>query len=756
MSADGVLAELRVLDLGVGMAAALVAKGLADSGAQVTRVEPPAGDPFYAHYAAYEAWRAKATRLPAVDDEALHVLLADADLCIVGGEDWPGLHARLDAAALRARYPRLVVVDMGGSHEASQSDSLAGYPLPTAVDLLAQARSGLANELFTARPVCFAIPVPTYGAALLALIGIGAALVKRLRTQRGTLVKTSLEQGVGLFWSPFWLRAETPDAVFSSITPKDCRHLIFECKDGRFVQFVMGVPGAVAKLYRVLGIDAEVDPHDRGVPKAGAAADRYFGDLALIGAHVKRFERDALLAALWREGMAGEPVLSPGECWDDAQVRACELIERDAAGRRGAGRPFDLTLVPHESGPTQVQQTKHADEPTHSPDALPLAGIRILDLGNFVAGPYASRLLGDLGADVVKVESPAGSATISGYRTVYSSNCNKRSVCVDLKTPEGLAILHALCQRADVVHHNFRVGVAERLGVSPAQLRAHQPTLVTLETTAYGQQGPKAANAGFDMVMQALCGHEARAGGEGNLPLWPRSPLVDYAAGALGAVAMLFALYAGRSRGCAVEAHVSLLASALFLQSELTWSPEHGFRGAPVLDREITGHAAWECLYRLRDGWIAIALRDDGMTARFARALGIASLPVCRRDWGESERECIRACLSAAELAPTVAALREAHVWVEPCQHEDASQAVSGEAASALARCVRSVRDARYGRVTGLVGTLIEFDGAPLDAAHLRAAPQLGEHTEQVLGALGYTPQQLAELALCGVVAVAP
>ncbi|WP_395067922.1 CoA transferase [Paraburkholderia silvatlantica] len=785
MTGSEILADLRVIDLGVGMAAALVAKVLADFGARVTRVEPAGDDPTCTHYPAGAAWRANVRQREASDDDALQSLFAGADICIIGGEDWPGVHARVDAASLRARHAGLIVVDMGGGAPAAAP----------AVDLLAQARSGLAFELFSARPLCFAIPVPTYGAALLGLIGIGAALVTRLRTQRGTLVKMSLEQGVGLFWSAFWLRAETPDAVFSSITPKDCRHLIFECKDGRFVQFVMGVPGAVAKLYRVLGIEVPVDPADRGVPKAGAAPERYFGDLALIGAHVKRFSRDALLNALWREGMAAEPVLQPGECWDDPQVRACGLIERDASGRRGVGRAFDLTLlaggadVAHTlraayaarrtavatgtgsesefetETETETEAQAQAQAQARAAEAaLPLAGIRIVDLGNFIAGPYASRLLGDLGADVIKVESPAGSATISGYRTVYSSNCNKRSVCIDLKTTEGMALLHALCDSADVVQHNFRVGVAERLGVAPAQLRARRradlPGLVTLETTAYGQDGPKALNAGFDMVMQALCGHEARAGGAGNLPLWPRSPLVDYAAAALGAVAMLMALYAGRSHACAVEAHVSLLASALFLQSELTWSPQAGFRGAPLLDRDMTGHAPWECLYPLRDGWLAIALRDDAMAARFATRLELNGLPPRRAAWGDSERAVIAARLRECDGAATLAALRTCEVWAELCAPDawqvfgaTEPQAAQGAEANPLARRVRTVRDTRYGRVTGFVGTLLELDDAPREDTHLRAAPQLGEHTVEVLSELGYSGARLAALASRGVIA---
>lgn len=731
--ASGPALGLLVVDMGTGMAAALVARQLAEYGARVVRPSSPGTDPFDDVYPAHRIWRAGAEP---VDANQIEELLKSADICIVGGEDLPELPGTESAQALRQAHPRLIVVSMGGQ---CQADAGSG----AAVDLLAQARTGLVHEQFSARPICFAVPLPSYGSALLALIGLWAALLRRLRTGRSELVTSTLDQGVGLFWQPFWMEADHPDTSFSTITPKDSRHLIFACADGSFVQFVMGVPGAVAKLYQALNIDVEVDPKDRGAPCAGAPVDKYFGDLELIAAHVRNFRRDELLQRLWDSGLAAEPVLQPGECWDEAQVSACRLVTTDAHGWRTVGaRPLNFTSpgTSHRPVPGRSARRSKQDQ-----DALPLNGFRIVDLGNFVAGPFASRLLGDLGADVIKVESPSGSATISGFRTVYSSNCNKRSLCLDLKSAEGLAILADLCRTADVVHHNFRVGVAERLGVSPYDLHAFNPELVTLETTAYGHVGPKRLQPGFDMVMQAWCGHEARAGGEGNAPLWVRSPMIDYAAGALGAIAILMGLYQRETTGITADASVSLLSCALFLQSELVWSPVSGFTGAPLLDRELTGTHPAQALYHARDGWIAVAARDDGMAYRLASTLGLPSLPAARADWGPRERTLIARAARAWELKKLLDALRANAVWAQACVNDGWSSVIEARAGPLGARA-EVVEDRRYGRVRGLVGTLVEFDDARVGREHLRAAPTLGEHTPELLQELGRSEAQVADL----------
>ncbi len=149
-------------------------------------------------------------------------------------------------------------------------------------DLLVQARTGLVNEQLPDRPVRFSMALPSYGAALLAHVGLWTALVDRERTGRGAVVRASLAQGVALFWSQIWMEADQSDAVFDKLPPKGVEHLIFECADGDYIHLVMGVPGAVASVYRILGIEADVDPLDRGMPSLTSGLKSYFADADLL------------------------------------------------------------------------------------------------------------------------------------------------------------------------------------------------------------------------------------------------------------------------------------------------------------------------------------------------------------------------------------------------------------------------------------------------------------------------------------------
>jgi crotonobetainyl-CoA:carnitine CoA-transferase CaiB-like acyl-CoA transferase len=165
------LQELQVVDLGLGMAAALAAKYLLEAGASITRVEPPGGDPFYDYYPAYQVWR-RGSRLDAEaarSETSLQALLATADVCIIGGEDHPALEGwRREAAELQAHNPKLVILDIQGYPPQTKH---AGRP---ATDILVQARSGLAFEHYSARPLLMSFEPANYGAALQGLAAFGS------------------------------------------------------------------------------------------------------------------------------------------------------------------------------------------------------------------------------------------------------------------------------------------------------------------------------------------------------------------------------------------------------------------------------------------------------------------------------------------------------------------------------------------------------------------------------------------------------
>jgi len=716
---------LRIVDFGLGLSAALIAKQFAELGAQVVRIEPTGGDPFYDVYPAYRSWRRRELR-ESPDRAAL--ILEDADVCIVGGEDFPGVGHAQDAQALFRRHPRLVVLQ------------LVGYPgdharRKPAVDLLVQARTGVVYEQFSQRPIAASFPLAGYGAALQGLIGAWVALIERERSGLGQIVTVSLAAGAAMFWAPFWMKAEKADAGFIGITPRDVRQLILRCAGDEYVQLTLGVPGAVAKVYRVLGIADPVDPADRGMPDPARGPANFYGNFDLLNSFAHRHSRSKLIGAFRDAGVPAEAVLPPGDCWNDEQTRLNGIIEKDEAGWSAVGNP--LRIAESTRG---VLRTSRLTDAT----AAPLAGVRVIDFGIFVAGPYASKLLADYGADVIQVEPPTGRATLSGERTIISANHGKRSICVDAKSEPGRAIVAMLCKDADIVLHNFRPGVSDRLGLDQHSLRKINPAVVTLETTAYGATGPKFSAPGFDMVIQAHCGLEYRAGGLGNPPLCCRAPLVDFATGAIGATGLLVGLYERLKSGRSVAVETNLLNVGTHMMSEFIRAPDGTFYGAPSLDHTQTGFSPAESLYQTKDGWIAIAARSVPMAAALSELLD-ATLPPDRAAWGASERAQIAGRIASWSTQKLLGELDAAGIWAEACVPDAWEKGLEDA-------IVRTMRDERYGEVVHCIGPLIQFSRSKTaDAARLSSEP--GQDTKAILAELGVSNDHILAWLKGGVVA---
>jgi crotonobetainyl-CoA:carnitine CoA-transferase CaiB-like acyl-CoA transferase len=715
------------------MSAALVAKFLAESGARITRIEPAAGDPFYKVYPAYRYWRRGAKIERDAGAARLDELLASADVLLVGGEDYPGLDRRNDAESLQRRHPRLVVLNIEGYPSGT---SHAGRP---ATDLLVQARSGLAYEHYSDRPLLMSFEPTSYGAALHGLAGLLGALYEREQTGRGQVVSTSHYEGA-LGWTLYlWLEGERPTPGFSFVMPKNPVPLIFKCKDDRYVQVVLGSTGSKFHLYRILGInDPTVTEKDSGMPKPTADERNFFGDVDLLAAHVKLQDSETLLDAIGAVGMPAEKVLAPGECWDDPQTENNRLIERDADGIRYVAHPIEAKVSEADSRPA-----------TLAGDA-PLRGVRVIDFGAFVAGPYASVLLADLGADVIKVEAIAGDPNRSVFRSYASVNRGKRAIKLDLKAPEGREIAERLCMSADVITSNFRPGVSARLGIDAATLHAKKPELIVIESTAYGKTGPKATRAGFDMCFQALCGHDWRAGGVDNPPLWNRTSMVDYAAGALGAIAVLRHLYLRAHRGEGADLGMCLLNSGVYLLSELIQRSDGEFEGAPLVNHEQTGYHPAEQMYEAADGWVAIAARGEEAARGLVTALGLESeITTDRASWSRDESRAIAAAAKRFTAEQLCARLETAGVWAEVCRR-DVEHAVLNDPGLIATGTIYRSEHPQFGRMTQ-IGPLFRFSAAPNSCTGHSALP--GEHTREVLADLGYTEAQIDTLYERNVVA---
>src|SRR5437867_11136305 len=210
----------------------------------------------------------------------------------------------------------------------------------------------------------------------------------------------------------------------------------------------------------------------------------------------------------------------------------------------------------------------------------PLDGIAVADLTSYIAGSYAAMMLADLGARVTKVESLAGDAfrELPGF---FGWNRGKRSVAVDLKKPDGLTIVERLAERSDVLMENMRPGVADRLGVGYERVHALNPRLIYCSVTAFGSTGPYADRPGFDPLLQALGGLMTLQG-FGGPPKYLRTAPTDYYTAALGAQAVLTALFMRERTGRGQRIEASLLHGVMALQSGIAVS----YPGKPTLLRE--------------------------------------------------------------------------------------------------------------------------------------------------------------------------
>ena len=725
---DTPLDGLLVVDVGFGHAAGLISKFLAEAGAHVIRLEPPGGDPFYEVYPAYAAWRATLAEVGILTRERFAELMPRVDILLSGGELVGGasIGELIDETAFTGRLIRLEI-----------APSLPGSPLKahSGADLLIQAETGIIFETVVDRPVPMAISPSAYGSVFQGLTGLCAALLMRERNGRGQRVSVGLAEAAITMMAPLWSRAETEPPWFHRNVPKGARPLIFRCRDGDLIHVILGSAGAKYKLYQLLGIDdPAVLPDDAGLPNPADPPEKFFGDVDLLAPRAARWQAAELLDALSKAGIVAGKVLAPAEIWDEPQLIHNGIIGATADGLRYVGQPVRWTEAAREA---------EARAAVDVAERLPLSGLRVVDFGAFVAGPCASAGLADLGAEVIKVEPIGGDVLRPSYPYFAAANRGKKSIALDLKTPEGLRIAGELARSADVVCSNFKVGVAERLGIDPATLHSADPAAVVLLNSGYGLTGPLAAAPAFDPVMQALCGLEVRAGGKGNPPLLNRAVLADFSGGYLGQIGVLMALFhrARRGRGMAVE--VPLLNAALFLVADVVKSAAGNVDGPLTLLADRSGFSCTERLYRTRDGWVAIAARTDAEAGALAAALGISSaIGVPRRHWTESHMREAEDFAEASSADALLQILERAGVPAARCR-EDASAAIL--ASDALAE-QGTILDERRGKLGSVRAPGIAYRLSDAAIRPCGSLPSVGQHGPEILAGLGYRPEEIARL----------
>lgn len=388
--------------------------------------------------------------------------------------------------------------------------------------------------------------------------------------------------------------------------------------------------------------------------------------------------------------------------------------------------------------------------------ALPLAGIRILDLTRLLPGPFATLVLADLGADVVKVEDPQGGGDwlrwlppLAGEQSgaYHALNRNKRSIALDLKRPGGAEAFLRLAARADAVLESFRPGVMDRLGIGYEALRARNPAIVLCSISGYGQDGPYAERAGHDLDYCAIAGALA-ANGPPEAPLPMGVQVADVAGGSWpAAVGILAALVRARSGGGGAHVDVSMTEGALaMLALPLAMAAA---RGAPIARGRgmLDGGAACYGVYRTRDGrFVALGALEPKFFGAFCAAVGRPELADRQAEAdGAGLRRELEAIFAARTRDEWTAFGAEHDVCLAPVLEGDEPRADPQLAARGA---FVEVETPWEGRALPGVASPVRLRGEP---APLRAAPRLGEHGGAVLAEAGFTEEEIAALRGAGV-----
>lgn len=392
-----------------------------------------------------------------------------------------------------------------------------------------------------------------------------------------------------------------------------------------------------------------------------------------------------------------------------------------------------------------------------------LRGVRVLDLTRMLAGPYGSMLLGDLGADVIKVERPGtgddiravGPHFVNGESVYFLSvNRNKRSVCIDLQRERGRKVLLDLALNVDIVIENFRAGVAERLGCDHTTLLAKNPRLIVCGITAFGRTGPDRDLPAFDLTLQARGGVMSLTGEEGRPPVRCGVPIGDLAGGMFASIAINAALFDRERTGRGRFIDLSLLDCQVSL---LSYAAGNWLMAGDNMGPQGSGHAhaiPYDA-FETADGWLVVAVFTDTFWRGFCAAL---EQPHWERDPHMVTNAARRANRDAV-LALLRARFRErpASAWLAALYRE-------GVPAAPL-QSVREVCDDPQVRARAMVSEmqhpragLVRAPGNPMkmndwtEETH-RAAPALGEHTFEVLREVaGYDEDTLRALRDDGVI----
>ena len=776
MSLSRPLSPYRVLELGTG-AGALCARVLADLGADVVKVEPVAGDAMrgqgpaidgtgisFSWFNANKRWATADLDDPATQ-RRLRAALTLFDVLIDGnGPGWLAAHG-LDPDELRRELPELVIASVShfgqtGPYRDWKGSALVDFALAGTLR-----RCGLPDQVPCAPPYL----LPYVMGGVTAASAVVAALWERGRSGKGDWLDCSVLEAIqaqadwsapGYSASGHMTKRAGAGPLFRLYAADDgwVRVINLSVKQWNAVKAWLANPPEIA------GPEWDMPLYRAANP---AILDQVFAR------HFKGRTKVELSKDGQEHGVGIVPIYSPSEVMEDEhfRVRGTFVPFMLPGGRvvRGPGafvRMADTTpaSLSAPSAPGQGLESlagKRAAFVATGETGLPLAGVRVVEVGSGAVAPEITRILGELGADVIKIESMrqidfmrlqgAGIEASSGWS---SSNRNKRSVVLDLKHPDGRRVGQELAHRADIIVENNTACVMERMGIGYDEVSKANPKVVYVSSQAFGATGPSSRYGGFGPTNQAVSGtsylwnHPSPEKPEGVQVIHP-----DHLLGRMGALAAIAALDERRRGGkgqhidlgqaefaiaCVAEAFMESDASGRSVEPRGNESPI----GAP--------HGVFPCLGE--DQWIAITVESDEEWERLAGVVGDAS-------WDDTALATVEGRLARRELLEA-----QLGAWTSQLPAVQAMRRLQGAgvpagAAYSTVEVLADVHVAERGffkTVTHPVLGTLRMEGVPFKAQTLtvdaaRRAPLFGEHTREVLQAwLGLADAELARLDAAG------